>query len=132
MNKYKFSLSLNQCRQLVVNGVDLRDFLDTMNNQPQWLVSMDAIDTIGEIQAVLQGGCESGAYMPACTYHTALATMNEHSNEIFDFIQEQIGELPQVPDRYQHWAGMASFYCIVAVEAWCQQFSNELDGVDWD
>ena len=34
------------------------------------------------IAAIVQGGCASGAYMPAVTYHQALETMSEYGDDI--------------------------------------------------
>jgi len=42
--------------------------------------------TCTDIAAIIQGGCESGAYMPAVTYRTALDTMSEHGEDVIDYI----------------------------------------------
>ena len=80
-----------------------------------------------DIAAVLQGGCESGAYMPAVTYHTALETMSKHGDEVLQYIEDMHGELPSVKD--QNWSSMACRYLSAAVEIWC---SAHEELADWE
>ena len=117
-------LTYSQCKQIAANG-DLRDTIEALNNAPEWL----DIDDLGTVQAVQQGGCASGAYMPAVTYWQAAATMAEHGDDVLDYIQENYGELLTPPSNIS-WSGLAVFYLSMAVELWCGQF--DLDGVDWD
>lgn len=69
------------------------------------------------IAAIVHGGCASGAYMPAVTYHSALATMNEHGDDVLEYIEGATGELPQ-PDASESWSGIAVHYLSIAVELW--------------
>ena len=39
-----------------------------------------------DVAAIVQGGCASGAYMPAVTYYDATQTMNEHGDDILQYI----------------------------------------------
>jgi len=94
-------------------------------NQPHWITQ--ALSPY-DIAAVNQGGCASGAYMPAVTYHQAADVMNEHGNDVLDFILEAYGELPKVADD-ESWSGMAVFYLSTAVELFC--LSHE-DIADWE
>lgn len=99
--------------------------LDEMNTEieaqrPQWIDSVEVYD----IAAIQQGGCESGAYMPAVTYFTARETMNEHGDEVLDYIEGCMGSLPDVPEGTS-WSGMAVFYLSCAVELWASQFEVE-------
>ena len=96
-----------------------------MNNQPEWITE-DL--TPYDIAAILQGGCDSGAYMPAVTYYDASTTMCEYGDQVLDYLEEHYGELPQ-PKNGASWSGMACFYLSRAVELWC--LCNE--GIaDWD
>lgn len=89
------------------------------SNQPEWITeSLSPYD----IAAINQGGCASGAYMPAVTYNQALETMAEHGNDVFEYLEENMGELP-VMDKPVSWSGMAVFYLSCAVEMFCM--SNE-------
>ena len=83
--------------------------------------------TFGDIEAIQQGGCASGAYMPAVTYHEALETMHRYGDEILERIEEAYGELPEVPESMRSWAGMACFYVSTAVELWAG--SIDLDDI---
>jgi hypothetical protein len=123
------NLTNEQREQLESNGYDVDTFLKDVGNQPAWIKHMGEIESIAELQAIQLGGCASGAYMPAVTYHTALDTMASYGYEVLDYIRIHLGELPQ-PASDESWAGMAVFYLSYTVELWAGQF--DLDGVDWD
>ena len=127
-------LSLNQCRQIAANAdvfFDLRDVVAALQDQPEWLTAMGEIDDLATVQAVLQGGCASGAYMPAVTYYTASQTMGSHGTAITEYIEEQIGETPTMGSD-DSWDSYQCTLCSYAVELWCSRFADVLDGVDWD
>ncbi len=94
-------------------------------NQPEWIVNEL---TPYDLAAINQGGCASGAYMPAVTYHQALETMAEHGDDVLDFIEESFGEVIQ-PPADTSWSGMAVFFLSAAVELFCQQHE---DLEDWE
>ncbi len=72
-----------------------------------------------DVAAIVQGGCASGAYMPAVTYHAAVATMSEHGDDVFDYLSEVEGSIPQPGDDVaQSWGGLACFFLSCAVELW--------------
>lgn len=103
--------------------------LDDMNAEikaarPQWIEPVEVAD----IAAIQQGGCASGAYMPAVTYHDARVMMSAHGDDVLQYIEDGIGELPQVPDGTS-WSGMAVFYLSVAVELWAGQF--DIDNLEY-
>ena len=107
----------------------MNEELEEMNVQieqarPQWTDSVEVYDAA----AIQQGGCASGAYMPAVTYYAALQTMAEHGNDVLQYIEDQIGELPQ-PRPGESWSGMAVFYLSYAVEMWAGQFG--IDDIDY-
>lgn len=83
--------------------------------QPTW-ITQDL--SPADIAAINQGGCASGAYMPAVTYYQAGQTMAEHGDDVLQFIEDHCGELPQ-PDKGESWSGMACFYLSCAVETFC-------------
>ena len=126
-------LSYTQCKEFVKqNGRnELESFLDSVNDQPEWLVFMGEIDSIYEIKSINQGGCASGAYMPAVTYYKALETMGNYGDSVLDYIEIQLGELPQ-PKKGESWSGLAVFYCSCAVELWCGHFYDTLDSISWE
>jgi hypothetical protein len=83
-----------------------------------------------QVQAIYEGGCESGAYMPAVTYYDARQTMAEHGDAVLDFIQEQVGELPRPSDEVS-WSGLAVHYLSYAVELWASNIIAEHGEVEY-
>lgn len=126
-------LTFTQCKQIIQNHDrdTLEQFIDDVNNQPEFISSMQPIDSVCDLQAILQGGCASGAYMPAVSYYTASKCMGEHGDDVLDYIEESLGELPE-PEKGTSWSGLAVHYLSCAVELWVSQFSDVLDGVNWD
>ena len=92
---------------------------------PRWI---DQDITPYDVAAICQGGCASGAYMPAVTYYQALETMNEHGDDIFEYIENSYGEIPMPPDAAMYWMGMAAFYVSLAVELWASGVEDEISG----
>ena len=93
-----------------------------MNNQPSWIVQeLDQDD----INAICQGGCESGAYMPAVTYWQAKETMNEHGDDVLDYIDDMVGMDAVTPPTDTSWSGMACHYLSMAVELWAMSHEEE-------
>lgn len=77
--------------------------------------------------AIEQGGCASGAWMPAVTYHTAGQIMAEHGDDVLDYILEVSGEMSQIKDT-DSWSGMACNFLSNAVELWAMStLEIELD-----
>jgi hypothetical protein len=85
---------------------------------PRWIDQDITFYTVASIQ---QGGCASGAYMPAVIYYDAAQTMAEHGNDVLDYIEGELGELPTVPPSTT-WSGMAVHYLSCAVELWASSF----------
>ena len=81
---------------------------------PQW-IEQDI--TPSTVAAILQGGCESGAYMPAVTYYQAEKTMGEHGDDVLQYIDVMLGEIPK-PSDSTSWSGLAVYYLSTAVELW--------------
>ena len=112
-----FDFTPSQLKQLDDNGHDTEEVTEALNDQPEWLLAMGGINEVSEIVSIYQGGCASGAYMPAVTYNTALLVMNEHGDGILEFIEGNMGEIP-APKQGESWAGMAVYYVSMAVELW--------------
>ena len=94
---------------------------------PLWI---DQDITPGSVAAIVQGGCASGAYMPAVTYYQATQTMAEHGDAVLQFIQDgsRFGELPHPRDD-ESWAGIAVHYLSIAVELWAARAYSELEAL---
>lgn len=97
---------------------EMNDYLN--ENRPVW---MDAVD-VDDVIAISQGGCASGAYMPAVTYHIANQVMAKYGDDVLEFIEDHLGELPAVP-KGESWSGIAVFYLSSAVELWAHQYVDE-------
>jgi len=72
-----------------------------------------------DIAAVLQSGCDSGAYMPSCEYYTAAQTMSRHGDAVLQYLEDMTGELPTPPSDIS-WSQLACFYLSRAVELHCE------------
>jgi hypothetical protein len=97
-----------------------------MLNQPSW-ITQDI--TPYDIAAILQGGCESGAYMPAVTYYDACKTMAEYGQEVLMYIEDIFGVGEAVPSADSSWLQINVYYLSLAVELWVS--ANE-SIADWD
>ena len=89
---------------------------------PRWI---DQDIGASQVAAILQGGCESGAYMPAVTYHQARETMNEYGDDVLDYLEEAYGYVPS-PQSSESWSGIAVHYLSSAVELWASSIEEEL------
>lgn len=93
---------------------------------PQWI---DQNITPYDIAAICQGGCASGAYMPAVSYFEANKTMSEHGDDVLDYLNAIYGELPKPPEDTS-WRGLAVFYLSCAVESFCLGLEHLADWED--
>jgi len=93
---------------------------------PEWI---DSDISASDVAAICQGGCASGAYMPAVTYYTAGKTMAKHGDDVLEYIEQACGELPTPPDG-SSWDGRACFFLSVAVELWASAAESELEQCD--
>lgn len=88
---------------------------------PPWV---DCDITPATVAAILEGGCDSGAYMPAVTSCDALATMAEYGDEVFYHL-ESWGELDSSPPL-ESWSQLACHFVSRAVETWAAEIEVEL------
>ncbi len=110
------------------NDTDLTD-IERAPDYPGWIESMSPCD----MAAITQGGCESGAYMHAVTYHTALATMTAHGDDVMEYIERVYGEVPPAFSDVG-WSRLAVFYLSLGVELWVScnidEVANLLEGLE--
>jgi hypothetical protein len=90
---------------------------------PAWIDQEISPSTIA---AIVQGGCASGSYMPAVTYYDARQTMNEHGDDVLQYLEDTNGEIPEVP-KGESWDGIACFYMSYAVELWAMGAHDQLE-----
>lgn len=95
--------------------------------RPKWIT--DEI-TIYDLDAIRWGGCASGSYMPAVTYHKALKTMSEHGDDVIEYIENFMGESPSIPFEEYSWSGLAVHFLSTAVELWADCVDEDLDPVE--
>jgi hypothetical protein len=94
--------------------------------QPDWIeYELTAMD----IASICNGGCASGSYMPAVTYHKALRTMSLHGDDILKYIENVMGELPAIP-KGESWGGMACLFLSHAVELWAGDVMAQLESLE--
>ncbi len=119
---------MSEYEKLWNNETDLTD-LETAPDYPGWIESMSPYD----MAAIAQGGCASGAYMPAVTYRTALATMTVHGDDVMEYIETVYGEVSAATSGLG-WGRLAVFYLSFAVELWVScnidEVANLLEGLE--
>lgn len=93
--------------------------------QPEWL---ETPLSPSDVAAINQGGCSSGAYMPAVTYYNALETMRDYGNDVLQYIEDNTGELP-APPKGSSWEAINCFYLSYAVELFALSLE---DREDWN
>lgn len=86
---------------------------------PEW-IEQDI--TLSDVESIQYGGCASGAYMPAVTYHSALKTMNDFGDEILEYLSDTGIDFNGGDILQMSWAGMACHFVSMAVEVWATQF----------
>jgi len=89
---------------------------------PLWI---DQNIRVQDIAAIQQGGCASGAYMPACYYSQANDTMHTYGDDVLEYIDDIFGSVP-APAEDKSWREQASFYLSLAVETWALGAYSEL------
>jgi len=105
----------------------ITDYTDEISI-PKWI---DQDISPSDIAAIVQGGCSSGAYMPAVTYYDAEKTMHQYGDStdgIFAYLEESVGELP-TPPADVGWSGLACFYLSNAVELWAASIEEQLSTI---
>ena len=110
----------------------IKDFEDMLINDleidvPRW-IEQDI--EVNQVRAIIQGGCSSGAYMPAVTYFTARQTMNEYGDEVLESLDGNI----ELGAEFlgQSWSGMAVYLLSCAVELWASYIENQLEEIEND
>ena len=126
------TLTFTQCKQIINNGHDLREVVEQLNDQPDFMSDNTGmqIDSISELQSILQCGCASNAHR-SVYYFEAQQCMSKHGDEVLEYIENAMGELPAIPNG-SSWSQIASTYLVIAIELWCGGFADILEGVDWD
>lgn len=117
-------MTIDQYREQHNTELTIGDLFDR-RTIPEWISSDVDVD---QLIAICIGGCESGAYMPAVTYHEAKATMAKHGDEVLDYLEQIYGvdDMPQ-PQSPFSWGAIACHYLSEAVEAYAYEALGRLD-----
>lgn len=119
-----FDLSYTQCKEVVQSGEDLRDVAERLNDQPEWLLSMGGINDVCELRSIIEGGCSSGAYMPAVTYATTNKVMAEYGDNVLEYLSDNGWFEMKLNPAEDSWSGFAVRVLSTAVELWAIQFDD--------
>jgi len=110
--------------------------------RPDWLKELCRLGehrdlTGSDIASINQGGCESGAFMPAVTYWVAKEVFVSHGDEMLNWIESASSAddrtiwagltLADLAKGQMSVGGLACRVCSTAVELWCAQFEG-----DWE
>ena len=82
--------------------------------------------TAHDLAAILEGGCASGAWMPAVTYWSALKIMAECEGAVMCRIEDAGLEPSQVIDPSDSWCGWACSLVSCAVELWAAEVAEQV------
>jgi hypothetical protein len=109
-------------------NLELYDYLETTLKDlkvdyPEWID--DKTFNTYQVGGIIEGGCSSGAFMPAVYYTNALKVMNKHGNDVFDYLTTWLDKLPR-PPKDQSWSGLASFYLCFAIDHWAHNHELEI------
>ena len=127
-----FDLTFSQCKAIANAGMDLRQAVERLNDQPEWLTEMGAIDSAYELAAIIQGGCASGAYMSAVTYYTANKIMAEYGDDVLEYLDNEGGFELSIDVIKESWSGLAVKLLSIAVECWCYNLSDISEILGWE
>ncbi len=129
-NSTKIELTFTQCKQLVANDVNLPEFVEKINDQPEFMQGEMSVASICEIQSIIGCGCAGNAHK-SVYYFEASQCMSKHGDDVLQYLEDTLGELPTIPNG-SSWSQIASIYLSCAVDLWCGNFASDLDGVNWD
>ena len=93
---------------------------------PEWI---DEDISPSTIAAIVEGGCASGAYMPAVTYYDALNIMRDYGDDVLDYLESAVDGPFAIPAG-ESWGGIAVFFLSTAVELWAFGVYEELTGLE--
>ena len=117
-------LTFTQCKQIKENGFDLNDAVEQLNAIPEWC----HLDSISEIQSIIQCGCASNAHI-SCFYHDAKVIFTDNTDEIEKVLEEQFCEPVKWDIENESFDQFVSKLLQTAVESVAYGFNEMLEGV---
>ncbi len=82
---------------------------------------------VGQVEAIVEGGCASGAYMPAVTYSTAIATMAKHGSAVLAAIADMGDDFGDMFPEPPSWGALCCRLLSQAVELWALDAIDEVE-----
>lgn len=130
MNTIKIALTFSQCKAIVNAGLDLRESVESLNDQPEFMLDDRfgmGIDSVEELSSIIQCGCASNAHR-SVFYHDAGKCMSEHGDDVLKYLENSYGEIP-APREGSSWNSLASDYLSTAIESWCHLQAEIIDAI---
>ena len=131
MNNTKITLTFSQCKAIVNAGLDLRESVESLNNQPEFMLDDlfgMSIDSVEELSSIIQCGCASNAHA-SVYYYGAGKCMAEHGDDVLEYLENSYGEIP-APREGSSWNSLASDYLSAAIESWCGNQAEIIDAIE--
>tara|TARA_Y100000310_G_scaffold30979_1_gene29396 strand:- start:5156 stop:5527 length:372 start_codon:yes stop_codon:yes gene_type:complete len=91
---------------------------------PQW-VEQDI--AVYDVASILQGGCASGAYMPAVTYVTAQRIMAEHGDDVVEYLDQACHGEYVLDVEKDTFCSFCVKVLSAAVDQWAVSVSDQLE-----
>ena len=89
---------------------------------PPWIEQDIQYD---QVMAIVQGGCDSGAYMPSVTYHIASDVMAKHGDAVLEYLDNDgITDEVSLYKAGDSWSMIAVRALSLAVETWADRIYN--------
>ena len=83
------------------------------------------------VMAILQGGCDSGAYMPSVTYHIASDVMSAHGDAVLAYLDDYgITDEVSLYKTGDSWSMIAVRALSLAVETWASRIYDAYEDQD--
>lgn len=121
-----FNLTYSQVKALLQNHdrTSVEEFLNAMNDQPEFLQECGAIDSVSELISLYECGCSSNAHW-SVYYANALECMSKYS----DSVEEQLEHFESVNYDVANdtFAQFCSQLCTMAVESFVYDQNEFID-----
>lgn len=99
--------------------------------QPSFVVDVQPLSGT-DIAAVIQGGCASGAWMPAVTYNRAAEILRDHEGEVFVLLEDAGIDPATLPGASRSYRQFGCDLVSAAVEVWCARWADHAGEVLWN
>lgn len=84
-----------------------------------------------DVRCVAEYGCAGGTYPQAVIWNDAIETMGEFGEEIFEYLEDTFGAVPE-PASGMSWGGMAVHFVSTAVQLWASYTLDRIQSGEFD